>query len=414
MASVSLSPTVAPSHSSSSSAPSCSLTFLYSLPSRRRRIGTIRHVGSLKWNINTKSRVVPRFALDGVSVLDPPPPTDSPDSNTELINSLKLKLLSAVSGLNRGLAANEDDLRRADDAAKDLEAAGGPVDLSAGLDKLQGKWKLVYSSAFSSRTLGGSRPGPPTGRLLPITLGQVFQRIDVVSKDFDNIVELQLGVLWPFPPIEVTATLAHKFELIGSTNVKITFVKTTVKTTGNLSQLPLLEIPRIPDALRPPANRGSGEFEVTYVDSDTRITRGDKDSDLPSVGREQGNVSANAWVCLDLDVPQVDSPDEFFDLFLRELFGDLGGESWPGELRPRLEFESLSVPPVDLLGESTCEPVKSWRLFECVNFPDLRLGEDLTAVDSVPTEICLLQFFWVAAKRPTQLRLLSSFDEAES
>lgn len=81
---------------------------------------------------------------------------------------------SAVSGLNRGLAANGDDLKNADDAAKELEAVGGPVDLSVNHDKLQGRWKLIYSSAFSSRTLGGSRPGPPTGRLLPITLGQVW------------------------------------------------------------------------------------------------------------------------------------------------------------------------------------------------------------------------------------------------
>lgn len=80
---------------------------------------------------------------------------------------------SAVSGLNRGLAASEDDLQKADAAAKELEGAGGPVDLTINLDKLQGRWKLIYSSAFSSRTLGGSRPGPPTGRLLPITLGQV-------------------------------------------------------------------------------------------------------------------------------------------------------------------------------------------------------------------------------------------------
>lgn len=80
---------------------------------------------------------------------------------------------SAVSGLNRGLAATEDDLRKADAAAKELEDAGGLVDLSTELDKLQGRWKLIYSSAFSSRTLGGSRPGLPTGRLLPVTLGQV-------------------------------------------------------------------------------------------------------------------------------------------------------------------------------------------------------------------------------------------------
>ncbi|KAL5990512.1 Plastid-lipid-associated protein 6, chloroplastic [Asimina triloba] len=187
-----------------------------------------------------------------------------------------LDLESAVSGLNRGLAATEEDLRRVDSAAKELEAAGGLVDLSTDLDKLQGRWKLIYSSAFSSRTLGGSRPGPPTGSLLPITLGQVFQRIDVLSKDFDNIVELQLGTPWPIPPIEVTATLAHKFELIGSAKIKIKFEKTTVKPRGTLSQLPPLELPRLPDALRPPANTGTGEFEVTYVDEDTRVTRGDR------------------------------------------------------------------------------------------------------------------------------------------
>ncbi|XP_023521268.1 plastid-lipid-associated protein 6, chloroplastic-like [Cucurbita pepo subsp. pepo] len=164
----------------------------------------------------------------------------------------------------------------ADEAAKEIEAAGGPVDLSVDLDKLQGRWKLIYSSAFSSRTLGGSRPGPPTGRLLPITLGQVFQRIDVISKDFDNIVELELGAPWPLPPAEVTATLAHVFEIIGSAKIKITFQKTTVKATGNLSQLPPLEVPRLPDALRPPSNTGSGDFEVTYLDNDTRITRGDR------------------------------------------------------------------------------------------------------------------------------------------
>lgn len=64
--------------------------------------------------------------------------------------------------------------------------------------------------------------------------------------------------------------------VLGSAKIKITFEKTTVKTTGNLSQLPPFEIPRLPDALRPRTNTGSGEFEVTYIDADTRITRGDR------------------------------------------------------------------------------------------------------------------------------------------
>ncbi|XP_078148204.1 plastid-lipid associated protein PAP / fibrillin family protein [Carex rostrata] len=192
------------------------------------------------------------------------------------VASLKLNLLSAISGLNRGLAATEEDLKKAESAAKELEAEGGIVDLTKDLDKLQGRWKLIYSSAFSSRTLGGSRPGPPIGRLLPITLGLVFQRIDVLSKDFDNIVELQFATPWPIPPIQATATLAHKFEVIGTSNIKINFEKTTVKPTGSFSQLPPLDIPRLPDALRSSSNTGNGEFEVTYFDSDLRITRGDR------------------------------------------------------------------------------------------------------------------------------------------
>ncbi|GAA0153564.1 hypothetical protein LIER_11771 [Lithospermum erythrorhizon] len=223
--------------------------------------------------INSKKIIISRAASADVSVGYAP---ESLQSKAKTIATLKLKLLSAVSGLNRGLAASEDDLRNADSFAKELEEIGGPVDLSADLDKLQGRWKLIYSSAFSSRTLGGSRPGPPTGRLLPITLGQVFQRIDILSKDFDNIVELELGTPWPLPPVEVTATLAHKFELIGSSKINIKFEKTTVKTSGNLSQLPPLEIPKIPDGLRPPSNTGSGEFEVTYLDTEMRVTRGDR------------------------------------------------------------------------------------------------------------------------------------------
>lgn len=36
-----------------------------------------------------------------------------------------------------------------------------------------------------------------------------------MSRDFDNIVELELGAPWPLPPAQATATLAHKFELVG-------------------------------------------------------------------------------------------------------------------------------------------------------------------------------------------------------
>lgn len=228
----------------------------------------------LKFKSNPKRRSFVRsHGVDKVTFIEPP---GNKESTADHIGSLKLKLLRTVSGLNRGLAASSDDLRKTDAVAKELEAAGGPVDLQGEAELLQGRWKLIYSSAFSSGTLGGSRPGPPIGRLVPITLGQVFQRIDVSSRDFDNIVDLELGAPWPLQPVQVTATLAHKFELIGTSKIKIAFERTTVKTVGNLSQLPPLEVPRIPDVIRPASNRGSGEFDVVYVDSDMRVTRGDR------------------------------------------------------------------------------------------------------------------------------------------
>lgn len=66
------------------------------------------------------------------------------------------------------------------------------------------------------------------------------------------------------------------FLCLGSAKVKIVYEKTSVKTTGNLSQLPQFELPQIPDPLSRQSYSDNGEFEITYLDTDTRITRGDR------------------------------------------------------------------------------------------------------------------------------------------
>lgn len=84
-------------------------------------------------------------------------------------------LQSIIAGLDRGLLATANDETAADMAARKLEAAGDPVELPRDLDLLQGRWRLVFSSGFATGSLGGQRPGPPVGRLLPLTLGQVCE-----------------------------------------------------------------------------------------------------------------------------------------------------------------------------------------------------------------------------------------------
>lgn len=82
---------------------------------------------------------------------------------------------SIIAGLDRGLLATANDETAADMAARKLEAAGDPVELPRDLELLQGRWRLVFTSGFATGSLGGERPGPPVGRLLPLTLGQVCE-----------------------------------------------------------------------------------------------------------------------------------------------------------------------------------------------------------------------------------------------
>ena len=78
----------------------------------------------------------------------------------------------ATSGLDRGLAASPESSEDVERKAAALERAGRIVDLSQDLERMQGLWKLVYSSGFLSGSLGGRRPGPEIGRT-PIKLGEV-------------------------------------------------------------------------------------------------------------------------------------------------------------------------------------------------------------------------------------------------
>ncbi|KAH7316220.1 hypothetical protein KP509_21G083500 [Ceratopteris richardii] len=179
-----------------------------------------------------------------------------------------------VAGLDRGLLARESDQVNINAIAEQLEGKCGPVKLGDS-DSLQGRWRLVYSSAFASGSLGGMRPGPPAGAS-PFTLGQVYQRIDVFAKELDNIVELRLRTLWPLPPIVVEATLAHSYEVIGDNVIKIVFEKTLVKPKEGLEQVPPFTLPQLPEFLRPSAGLRSGTFECTFLDQNMRITRGDR------------------------------------------------------------------------------------------------------------------------------------------
>lgn len=121
-----------------------------------------------------------------------------------------------MAGLDRGLASTRLQQDEVEALTRQLERTWHATDLQAGavppsislLDSmigpcpvlqadpapLAGKWRLVYSSAFGTGSLGGRYPGPPKAGL-PFTLGQVFQRIQTGKGSLANIVELLLPQL---------------------------------------------------------------------------------------------------------------------------------------------------------------------------------------------------------------------------
>ena len=69
---------------------------------------------------------------------------------------------------------NEKDFKQCEDVSEVFRLsgnAGGDGDKST-MSLLTGTWRLVYSSAFASGSLGGFRPGPQAA-LVPVTIGQV-------------------------------------------------------------------------------------------------------------------------------------------------------------------------------------------------------------------------------------------------
>jgi len=228
-----------------------------------------------------------------------PSPEDGLNSEELNVSDTHLRkrcmhLLERLSGLDRGLLASDVDVNAIDDAASELEAspAAGEIDWTNKefVSMLDGRWRLVYTSAFASGSLGGKRPGPSSGG--PVSLGKIFQDIDTSKARLINAIEpVFVDTPGPFPNITVNIGLGHVLELIGKRDVRITSDGAKIQPIDAQSRYPPLDLqtPKIPfaeevRALLPPKVRDllwgrdlGATFCVTYLDDEVRITRGDRD-----------------------------------------------------------------------------------------------------------------------------------------
>eukprot|EP00890_Picochlorum_soloecismus_P003562 jgi/Picsp_1/4206/NSC_01715-R1_probable plastid-lipid-associated protein chloroplastic-like len=159
--------------------------------------------------------------------------------SSEVRLTKKQDLLDGLKGLERGAKSTEEQKSNVDKLARELERLNPTKEVLG--PKLSAKWKLLYTTSDS--ILGTSRP--PFLR----PFGDIFQTIDAENLKARN------QETFPF-------FNAVEAELIPENKRK---VKVQFKTFYLGSIIPVKA---------PPTARG--ELEVTYLDDDLRISRGNK------------------------------------------------------------------------------------------------------------------------------------------
>ncbi|XP_015943695.1 probable plastid-lipid-associated protein 4, chloroplastic [Arachis duranensis] len=154
-------------------------------------------------------------------------------------NTIKQELLQAIAPLDRGADASPDDQQTVDQIARKLEAVN-PTKEPLKSNLLDGKWELIYTTSQS--ILQTKRP-----KLLRSVTN--YQAINVDTLRAQNMES------WPFFN-QVTANLTP----LNARKVAVQF--DTFKILGLIP-------------VKAPG-RARGELEITYLDEELRVSRGDK------------------------------------------------------------------------------------------------------------------------------------------
>lgn len=184
----------------------------------------------------------------------------------------KTDLLEAIAGKNRGLLAKEQDKQAILMAIAQLEDRNPtPHPVEAG-ELLDGNWRLLYTTSNGLLNID---------QLPLLKLGQIYQCIRVKTQSVYNIAEI-----YGLPFLEGIVSVAAKFEPVSERRVKVKFERSIVGLQRLVNyQTPASFIQQIEAGknftaidTKIDSSRQQGWLDITYLDADMRIGRGNEGS----------------------------------------------------------------------------------------------------------------------------------------
>ncbi|AOX02640.1 fibrillin [Moorena producens PAL-8-15-08-1] len=184
----------------------------------------------------------------------------------------KAELLEAIAGKNRGLLASKTDKTAILAAVTQLEGRNPTPRPLEAQDLLDGNWRLLYTTSQELLNLDG----------FPLVqLGQIYQCVRTSDTKIYNIAELS-GI----PYLEGVVCVCAKFEPVSQCRVNVKFDRSIIGLQSLLSYssandfIEQIEAGKKFPAIDFPINRDNqqGWLEITYLDDDLRIGRGNQGS----------------------------------------------------------------------------------------------------------------------------------------
>jgi hypothetical protein len=184
----------------------------------------------------------------------------------------KSTLIEAIAETNRGLLTNFSQQQAILAAIANLEDFNPNPRPLAASNLLEGNWRLLYTTSKALLNID---------RLPFCELGQIYQCIRVESNSVYNIAEI-----YGIPSLEGLVSVAAKFEPVSQRRVQVKFQRSIIglqrligyKSPENFIQQ--IESGQKFTAFDFPiqSEQQQGWLDITYIDDDLRISRGNEGS----------------------------------------------------------------------------------------------------------------------------------------